>query len=455
MIIEIAILIVLQIANGFFSMSEAAVIASNRNRLRALAERGDSGAQAALELAQEPTRFLSTVQIFITLIGIVGGAFGGAALSDAIAPLLNGTFLEPYATPIGFAVVVLGTTYLSLVIGELVPKRIALRNPDGIARAVSPMMRTLSRVMGPIVALLSASTAALLQVLRANNVIEAPISEDDVRAMVQEGVQSGSFQAATAEQVEGVLRLSERSAQLLMTPRPEIVYLDLANSDEANRATMREHRFSRYPVVEGGIDHVLGIVHAKDLLARMLESGRLELREAVEPAMFLPETTTAGRMSELFREKNAHIAFVIDEYGGVEGLITIHDLLLQIVGESEADEPVQRADGSWLLDGSLPIDEFKDLLDIHALPGQHERYNTLAGFFMQQFDAVPRVGDRTTWEDYTFEVVDMDGLRIDKLMVSRGAADAPEAAAQPGTVPLSPPVLALTPSPQADAPQPL
>lgn len=441
--IEVAILIALQVVNGFFSMSEAALMTANRNRLRTRAEKGDKRAAAAFALAQDPTRFLSTVQIFITLVGIIGGAFGGAALSDNLALVLQRTPFAPYAPAIAFTGIVLLTTYLSLVIGELAPKRLALRDAENLACAVAPLMVRLARIMTPVVSLLSFSTEAILWLLGARGGADETVSHEDVRAVVQQGVEGGVFEAAVAERVQSVLRLQERGVRLLMTPRPNIVYLDLEDGEDINRAKLQSHHFSRYPVVKGSIEHIVGIVETKDLLARVLAHGRLDLKRVMHMPLFVPENVAASKIVDVFRETSIHAAFVIDEYGGIEGMISVQDLLSEIVGDAEPETASQREDGSWLLEGKLPVDELKLLLNLDALPGEGDLFDTLAGFFIHQWDAIPRKGDHLDWQGFSFEVTQMDGLRVAQLMVTRLQPRVPGAApsadtAQAAEIPAAP-----------------
>lgn len=417
--VEILILIALQVVNGFFSMSEAVLMTANRNRLRTRAEKGDTRAAAAFALAQDPTRFLSTVQIFITLVGIIGGAFGGASLANSLAGVLVQTPLAPYASALGFAGIVLLTTYLSLVIGELTPKRLALRDAENLACAVAPLMTRLARLMRPVVVLLSISTEALLLLLGARGGADERVSHEDVNAVVQQGVEGGVFEKGVAERVQSVLQLQEREVRLLMTPRPDIVYLDLEDGDEINREKLRTYNFSRYPVVSGGIDGILGLVETKDLLARLLTTGRLDVKRVMRIAQFVPENVAASKIVDVFRETEIHAAFVIDEYGGIEGMITVHNLLSEIVGDMEPEVILHREDGSWLLEGKLSVDEFKELLNLEALPGESDLFDTLAGFFIHQLDAIPRTGDSLEWNGFRFEVTRMEALRLAQLMVTR------------------------------------
>ena len=416
---ELLIIVVLLILNGIFSMSEAAVIASRRARLQQLADKGDAGAKTALKITDDPNRFLSTVQIGITLIGILLGAFGGATMASQIAALLADTPLAPYAGTIGFALIVLLTTYLSLIIGELVPKRLALRSPERIASLVAPPMRVLSRITAPVVTLLSVSTDAVLVVLGARELDEPPVTEEEIKGMLRQGVEAGVFEEAEHDMVEGIFSLGDRRIGTLMTPRTEVYWLDVNDPPEENRDKLLSSEFSRLPVCDDDPDHVLGMLHSKDLLAQLLSGKPLDIRAATTEALFVPMSMTASKVLDLFRETGKHIALVIGEYGGMEGLVSIQDILEEIVGEVEEEEhAVQRDDGSWLLDGMMSIDDFEEMFDIEEAPGAHEGYETLGGFMLSLLGNIPKAGDELDWESLHFEVLDMDGNRIDKVLIT-------------------------------------
>lgn len=416
--LEILIIVLLAVLNGIFAMSEAAMIASRRARLQQLAERGSSGAETAIKIAEEPNRFLSTVQIFITLIGILGGAFGGATVAEEIADALRETSFAPYADALGFAIIVLFTTYISLILGELVPKRLALRSPERIASLIAMPMQMLSKLAAPIVKLLSVSTDAVLWLLGSRETEESAVTEEEITIMIQQGVETGVFEASEQGMVEGIFRLGDRRVSSLMTPRTEIVWLNLHDSREENRRKMVESGFSRFPVCDGDLDHVVGLIQAKDILARIFTNEELDLKPIVIDPIYVPESVSASKVLELFRERSLHMAFVIGEHGGLEGLVTTQDILEAIVGEPEVQEAVQRKDGSWLLDGMMTVDDVKDQLDVAELPGEYDRFETLSGFVMAQLGDVPKEGDSFEWGNYRFEVVDMDGLRVDKVMVN-------------------------------------
>jgi putative hemolysin len=420
---ELIIIFALAVINGIFSMAEAAVIASRKARLQQAIDKGDTGARVALALADNPNRFLSTVQIGITLIGILSGAIGGATVGQSIADAAERIeFLAPYADAIGFGVIVLITTYLSLIIGELVPKRLALAAPERIASVIAAPMRLLSRLTSPVVTFLGASTDAVLWLLRAHRIEETPVTSDEIEAMIEQGVQAGIIEETAQDMVAGVFKLGDRRVSTLMTPRPDVIWLDVEDEYPLNYRKITNSDYSRYPVCEGDLDHVIGLVQTKDLLSQMLAGEGFDLRKAMHPPQFVPESMNANKVLDLFRESGTHIAFVIDEYGSLEGVVTIQDILEAIVGDvEEADEPIKRADGSWLLDGITTIHDLEDLLEIDTIPGAGDHFETLGGFIMAHQGKIPKAGDAFDWRDLRFEVMDMDGNRVDKVMVTRRA----------------------------------
>jgi putative hemolysin len=417
---ELLIIIVLALVNGIFAMSEAAVIAARKARLQQAAEKGDPGARIALQLGEDPTRFLSTVQVGITLVGTLLGVFGGATIANDVAQWLRQfDGVSDYADAAGLFIVVVVTSYIQLIIGELVPKRLAIRSPEAIASGVARPMRLLSSLTAPIVKLLSASTNAVLWLLGAGNTKETPVTEEEISAMIQQGVHAGVFEVAEHEMVESVFKLGERRVTSIMTPRTEIVWLDVEDTIQENQRKIAESHFSRFPVCEGSLDSVIGMVRAKDLLPRMLTGEPFDLRAAMVPPIFVPESMMAGRAVELFRETGKHIVFVIGEYGGLQGLVTTQDILEEIVGDIEEPEVVEREDGSYLVDGRMAVEDFRELLKVEKLPGEGDLFETVAGFVMAQQGKIPRAGDHFVWGNWRFEVVDMDGNRIDKMLVSR------------------------------------
>lgn len=406
-------------------MSEIAVLSSRKARLQQLANKGDTKAQAALDLANSPNRFLSTVQVGITLIGILAGAFGGATLAKKLAVVLNTIpLVAPYSEALSFTIVVLVITYLSLIVGELVPKRLALNSPEKIASAIAIPMRFLDMVAYPVVHLLSASTDIALRLLGIKPSTEPEVTEEEIKVLMQQGTDAGTFEEAEQNMVERVFRLGDRRVSSLMTPRPDIVWLDLEDPLEDNRRQMVESMHSRFPVCQGGIDDVLGVIHVNDLMTRVLEGQSLDLVASLRQPLFVPESTRALKVLESFKQSSTHIALVVDEYGVLQGLVTLNDILEAIVGDipsiNPLDEPqvVQREDGSWLLDGMLPIDELRELFDIGEIAEEDRgNYHTLGGFVVMHLGRIPSAADHFQWSDLRFEVMDMDGNRVDKVLV--------------------------------------
>jgi putative hemolysin len=422
--VEILIVVVLVLINGLLAMSELAIVSARRIRLQQRASAGSSGARTALELAGEPTRFLSTVQIGITLVGILAGAFGGATLSKAVASAVEDVpGIGGYSDAIGIGVVVLAITYLSLVVGELVPKRIALQNAEGIAMRVARPMQVIATVTSPVVSLLSASTDILLRVLGARASADPAVTEEEIHLLIEQGAQAGVIEESEQELVHSVFRLGDRQVGELMTPRHRLVYLDLEDPPGENRRRMAESGFSHFPVTQGGLDRVVGMLSVRALWARAALGAEPEVRDVMIDAIYIPETTTALLAVEAFKQIGRHQALVVDEYGVVQGMVTLTDIVEAIVGDVEpapAGSPaaVQREDGSWLLDGALDIDDVRRLLDVGPLPGEGEGdFRTLGGFLMARLGRVPRVADELVWDDLCFEVVDMDGNRVDKVLV--------------------------------------
>lgn len=424
--LEVSVVVLLILLNGIFAMSEIAVVSARKTRLRQWAEEGNAKARAALELANNPNQFLATIQIGITLVGILAGAFGGATIAKELTVILNDiSWLAPYSHPLSLALVVGVIAYLSLIVGELVPKRLALNNPERLAMAIAAPMQVLSRVAYPAVHLLGLSTELLLRALGMRPSTEPLVTEEEIRALIEQGTQAGMFEEAEQEMVERVFRLGDRRVSAVMTPRTEIVWLDREASALEIRRTITESAHSRFLVADGSLDNVLGVVHAKDLLAHILGEQVVNLEATLQQPLYVPESMRALKVLELFKQSGTHIALVIDEYGGIQGLVTPNDILEAIVGDlpeaGEQVEPlaVQREDGSWLVDGMLPVDEFKDLFDLGELPGEDQGiYQTLAGFVVMQLGRIPAATDYFVWEGLKIEVVDMDGNRVDKVLVT-------------------------------------
>ena len=423
---EILVVLALLVVNGLFAMSELAVVSARRARLQQRAAEGHRGSARALELAEHPNRFLSTVQIGITLVGIVAGAYGGTRFSAPLAAAL--ARLEPlaaYAEGIAFTLVVAVITYLSLVVGELVPKRLALAAPERVAALVAGPLHGLARLTRPLVRLLSLSTDLVLRLLRVRH--EAPtVTEEEVRLLLAEATEAGSFEVAEHEMVQRVFRLGDQTVGSVMTPRHEIVYLDLDDSLEVNREKIRREPHTRFVVCRGGLDSIVGIVNIKRILPHVLAGEPLDLEAHLKEPVYVPEGVAALKVLDKFRSATSHFALVIDEYGGIEGLVTLDDILEAIVGDIPfTGEPVdrdvvERGDGSWLIDGAVTIEHFKDLLGVQELPGEGSgAFRTVAGFAVTSLGRVPVTGDHFEWNGYRLEVVDMDGRRVDKVLVTR------------------------------------
>lgn len=423
---EFLILFILIALNGVFAMAEIAMVSSRRVRLEQAAERGSLGAKAAIALMDSPTRFLSTVQIGITIIGIGAGAFGEAMFSNDLAALLNRfPIIEPYGKAAATAIVVLGITYLSLVVGELVPKRIALSHPEPIAVAMSPMMHVLSRIAAPFVFLLSLSTDLLVRLFPAKVADTATVTEDEVRSLIRKGAASGVFLEKERELVERLFRLADQRVGALMVPRTDIAWLEADASADRIRVAVATSSFSHFPVCKGGLDNLIGVVHLKDMIKAGLLTKSIDLQIVARPPLFVPESMFTLRLLEEFRRSQLHVAFVLDEYGVLTGMITLNDLIEALLGQmtrhGEEIEPlaIQRPDGSWLIDGSLPVAELKAIMGVRRLPGEERTsFHTVAGFIMTYLGRVPRTGATFNYDRFQFEVLDMDRHRIDKVLLS-------------------------------------
>jgi putative hemolysin len=422
---EIIIIIFLIFLNGIFSMSEMAVVSARKYRLEQEAEKGNKGAIKALELSDNPNRFLSTVQIGITLIGILSGAFGGATISEEIGlEIAKIPQLAPYSEGIGVAIVVLVITYLSLVFGELVPKRLALSNAEKIAAAISGLMQAISKITTPIVALLSVSTDLILRILGVRNISGDDVTEEDLKSILDQGTISGIFEETEQDMVEGIFRLGDRNINAFMTPRTETIFLDIDAPYEEIQQKITEHLFSRFPVIQDSPDNVIGIVQSRDLLLQRIEGEKYDIQAVMEKPLFIPESTSALDVLQDLRTTGIELAVIIDEYGGVLGVVSMNDIIEAIVGDVaeptgvQEKDAIQREDGSWLFDGMIHFDEVKEHLNISELPDEEEGdYETLSGLIMSQLGRIPTSGDYFDWGDYRFEVVDMDGRRVDKVMV--------------------------------------
>lgn len=423
---EIFILMALILLNGAFAMSEIALVTAKRSRLTRLAEDGDASSVIALRLGEEPTRFLSTIQIGITAIGILNGIVGEAVLAAPFAVWLQTFGIEQEASEIGATVlVVVVITYISIVIGELVPKRIGQFNAEGIARMVARPISLLSIASRPFVLLLSFSTDNLLRILGLRDLGGSNVTEEDIHAMLAESSEAGIIEQEEHQMVRNVFRLDDRQISSLMIPRGDIIYLDVNNSLEANLTLVADSYHSRYPVCRNGFDELLGVITAKQLFNQLQKSGKADLTEQLQPCAYVPESLTGMELLEQFRASGTQMVFVIDEYGEIQGLVTLQDVLEAVTGEftprnAEDAWVVQRDDGSLLLDGLIPIPELKDRLNLKETPEEDKgRYHTLSGMMMWLLGRLPNTGDMAEWENWQFEVVDLDGKRIDKVLAKR------------------------------------
>jgi len=433
---ELFIIFLLILANGVFAMSEIAVVAARKVRLQQRADEGDERASAALALAHDPNKFLSTVQFGITLVGVLAGAYGGARLAEPLAePIARVTLLAPYAEGIALALVVTGITVMSLIFGELVPKRIGLNNPEAIASWVARPMMVLARIGGPIVALLTSSTNFILRVFGIKGDAEPNLTEDEIKALIGQGAETGAIGATEEDIVQRVFQLGDQRVAAIMTPRPDIEWIDVDASEEELREFLASHAHTQFVVCHGGLDEVLGIVRSADLLPIAFKGVNIELRSLTREALFVPDSMPAVQLLESFRSSHKHVALVMDEYGAVEGLVTVTDLLTAIVGDLPVDAAeaqgafVSRADGSWLVDGSAAMEDVLTHFGLDNLPEEEAgAYHTIGGFVMARLGRVPKTADAFEWGGMQFEVIDMDGRRIDKVLVARKTAATPSSA---------------------------
>ena len=426
LVFEALLIILLIIANGVFSMSELAIVSARRVRLEQWAKEGNVKARAALRLISSPNNFLSTVQIGITLIGISSGALGGATVAKSLKVSLdNISVLRPYNETLSFVIVVGIITYLSLVVGELVPKRLAMSNAERIACLVAPPMRFLANIGTPIVYLLSVSTETLLNLLGIQATEESQVTEEEIKVMIAQGAESGMFEEAEHDIVERVFRLGDRAIKSLMTPRTEIDWLDVDAPFEETQKEVLSSGHSRFPVARENLDNCLGIVEIREFLNASINGNPIDLVKVISPPLYVAETASALSVLEQFKQSGDRVAIVTDEYGGVEGIVTLTDLLEAIVGDLPSNDrqgdpdAMQREDGSWLIDGMISSDRLKELLEVEELPYEEERnYHTLGGLMMTYLRHIPIVGEHFTWERLRFEVVDMDGNRVDKVLIN-------------------------------------
>jgi putative hemolysin len=423
---QLFVLLILIALNGFLVMAELAIVSSRPARLQKFVNDGRPGAVAALSLNADSARFLPSVQIGITVVAILSGAYGELTLSPALARVLAGSsFLGGYAETVASAIVVCSISYVSLVIGELVPKRFALANRESIACSVAPAMSVLAVVATPVSALLRWSTEAVLRLVRPALQAEPDVTEEEVKSMIAEGTEAGVFEKAEQEIIERVLRVADRSVRSIMAPRPDIVWLDITESEASILADIASSGHSRFPVCRGNVDEIIGIVHAKTLLDQLHTKRAIDLEAAIQSPLYVHESTNVLKLLAMFKTSLVHMAIVLDEHGSVQGIVTPTDILSGIAGdlpEEEADiEPsaVQREDGSWLLDGQMPVFEVERVLGVTGLAIDDAEYTTLAGFVLSQLGRIPGVGESFHWKIWRFEVVDLDGRRIDKVLATR------------------------------------
>lgn len=434
---DILIILVLILLNGVFAMSELALVSAKRMRLERRADEGSRGARAAIALADNPSHFLSTVQVGITLIGIFTGAFGEASLVSRLTPQIETVgLLAPYAYEIALFVVVLGITFVSIVLGELVPKRIAMRHPETMATLIAPPLNMLSVVMSPFVKVLSLTTEAIVRLFGIHDAKEDAPTEEDIAGMFKEGTDAGLFEKTEYDIVSRALRLDDRHLKALMTPRVDLVMIDLDAERRSTLELISCHTYSRFPVYRGDRAQILGYVKVRDLLAQSVRHGSLEavnIEHAVSDILFVPETVSAMVLLELFKKNRAELALIVDEYGDIQGMVTLSDVMsalvgdVTVIGEENDPDAVQRQDGSWLLDGGVDLDRFRDLMNTDVrFPNEGTgAYHTLAGFVLYQFGYIPRTSEFFEWGGYRIEVVDMDGNRIDRILVDRSPAAQP------------------------------
>ncbi len=421
--LELLIVFLLIFANAMFVMSELAIVSARKIRLQQLANQGNTRAKAAFDLASSPSRFLGTVQVGITLVTIVAGAYGEKIIAERIYPILD--FIPLYQVQASRGLAVLIITFIAIILGELVPKRVALNHPESIASIVALPMKALVKITYPIVSLLSFITDTIVRLLgiRPNN--QPQITEEEIKILIEQGTEEGTFEEVEQDMVERVFRLGDRPVSSFMTPRPEIIWLDLEDSAAQNREKIIENGYSRYPVCQEGLDNILGIIPVTNLLARSFTGEMMDLTVGLREPIFVPESTRGLKVLELFKQTVNHVALVVDEYGVIQGLLTLNDILIEIVGdvpndeEEEVPQAVQRDDGSWLLDGMLTMDEFFELFEIEEENSLQYRgsYQTLGGLVMTHLGRIPVATDNFEWKGMCFEVMNMDGNRVDKILV--------------------------------------
>ncbi len=430
MLIEILLLLFLVMLNGVFAMAELALVGSRRTRLQASANGGNRGAQAALALLNQSGRFLSTVSIGITLIGVSVSTIGGDSFVIPLtAELERIPVLADYAHPLSVGIIVISIAFLTVVVGELVPKRIAIGNPEAISSFLARLMTIVMNVVAPAEWFLSGATDLILKLVPISKGSSAPVTDEEINLMMREGAAAGEFHETESAIVQMALRLGDRHVDAIMTPRTQVELLDLEDGLEANLEKIKASDLSRFPVVEGGPENVVGILQVKDLLAVALAGQKIDLRALIRPPLYVPNTVPALKLLETLRKSGEPVALIVDEYGDFDGLVTLHDIMQALVGdiaelgETAEQGVIRREDGSWLIDGLTPVDDVKDALGLKALPEEESGdFHTLGGFLMARMKRVPRVADHVIVDGWRFEVVDMDGHRVDKVLVVPPAA---------------------------------
>jgi putative hemolysin len=414
----ILLIVFLILLNGLLALSETAMISVRKARLLHKVNEGNKRAAIAIKLAENPNKFLSAIQICITAIDVLIGAISGATIASWISSLFSDNpSMVVYSGTIGLVIAVILVSYFSIVFGELIPKRVALQNADRVALAIARPMTFLTKLFSPLVWILSKSTDLILHLFGIKHADEIPVTEEELLVQLDQGTQAGVFEETEQDMVEGVFSLSDQRINALMTPRNEIIWLDVNDPLPVTRQKVKESPYSRFVVADGSLDKVLGMIKAKNLLLADIKNGN-QIRELVSPPIYIPESAFGSRALEMFRENKREMMLVVDEYGLVQGLITLADILEEIVGDIEGiPQATQRKDGSWLLDGMLPNDEFKEIFNIRRLPDEEE-YETLGGFVLLQFGRIPKAADQLEWNGLRFEVMDMDDTRIDKILVT-------------------------------------
>lgn len=424
MYFDLLIVLTLILINGYLAMAELALLSARKARLNEMANEGVRGAKAALRLLEDPTKLLSTVQTGITVCNVLAAAFSGATVAEHLGKYLDTySWIAPNGEAIAFTAVIIMVSYVTLLLGELVPKRIAVTNAEAIACSVARILSVISVLAAPAVWFMKASTDACLKLLGMHGKEAAAVTTEEVKFMIAEGAESGAIDPAEKQMLDGVMRLTDRTVRTIMTPRVDMTWLDLDEPAGVALSIIKKSHFSRFPVARGDLEEVTGIVHAKDLLARYMAGETIDLKTAQRPALIVPDTTPVLRLLEQFKRKSQYFAVVIDEYGTVEGVVSVTDILAAIAGDipqqgdTDSSAPFKRPDGTWLLDGLMPIDEVESLFDLRDL-NEDEDFHTLAGFFIARLGRLPRVGDVVEWQDHRFEIVDMDGRRVDKVLVT-------------------------------------